>query len=55
MTQASRPHRFTARTKLIERMEARLRAQSWPRFQMALIVAFTGLAGFCLLYTSYHA
>ncbi len=41
----SHPHRFTARTKLIERMEARLRAQSWPRFQMALIVAFTGLAG----------
>ena len=39
------PHRFTARTKLIERLEARLRAQSWPRFQMALIVAFTGLAG----------
>lgn len=39
------PHRFTARTKLIERMEVRLRAQSWPRFQMALIVAFTGLTG----------
>lgn len=41
----AQPHRFTARAKLIERLEARLRAQSWPRFQMALIVAFTGLVG----------
>lgn len=41
----ARPHRFTARSKLVRQMQERLQAQSWPRVQMALIVACTGLAG----------
>lgn len=41
----ARPHRFTARSKLVRQMQDRLQAQSWPRVQMSLIVVFTGLAG----------
>lgn len=41
----TRPSRFTARSKLVRQMQDRLQAQSWPRVQMSLIVAFTGLAG----------
>jgi hypothetical protein len=44
----TRPHRFTARGKLVRQMQDRLQAQSWPRLQMSLIVAFTGLAGLLL-------
>lgn len=45
MNPSAFPSRFTARGKLVQRMQDRLQAQSWPRVQMALIVAFTGLAG----------
>jgi hypothetical protein len=48
MTPSARPQRFTARGKLVREMQARLQAQSWPRVQMSLIVAFTGLAGLLL-------
>ena len=45
MNQSARPSRFTNRSKLVLQMQERLQAQSWPRLQMSLIVAFTGLAG----------
>ena len=45
MNPTSRPQRFTARAKLVERMRERLESQSAPRLQMSLIVSLTGLAG----------
>lgn len=45
MNPTSRPHHFTARAKLVERMRDRLESQSYPRLQMSLIVSLTGLAG----------
>ena len=45
MNQSARPSRFTSRSKLVRHMQDRLQSQSWPRLQMSLIVAFTGLAG----------
>ena len=45
MKPTARPTRFTSRNKLVRQMRERLQAQSWPRLQMSLIVAFTGLAG----------
>ena len=45
--------RYTARAKLVLRMKAQLNAQSWPRLQMMVIVALTGLAGL-LASASFH-
>ena len=45
--QPAAPHtaRFTPRARLVGRLRQRLAAQSWPRVQMALIVALAALVG----------
>lgn len=49
MNPSASPSCFTARSKLVQRMQDRLQAQSWPRVQMALVaVAALALVGWGL-------